>query len=204
VEEFSEQFCKRCFTKDCVRSLAGTSAFERRVKTWEERLFLNPPTMPKTDGRWSGIVAKRWRENPLGPVTLSPTRQSAWIDPKDLDGPPLEAQEELSAPDTPPPPEPQLEAEPPSEPVPPPPELEPPKPRPKAKPEPEPVEPERAPIAAQLMNTPDQGARMLAGHEPQKEEPKEEKDPWAVPKPTNPGGQEGDVVEPGARIRLGR
>lgn len=39
---FSEEdFCSRCYQPLCTRSQA--TSFDRRVQTWLERLFINPP-----------------------------------------------------------------------------------------------------------------------------------------------------------------
>ena len=198
LEDFKLTFCDHCLQDECTRSQAGTSLFERRIATWEKRLFIDVPRMNKSDPRYAAISAKQFRGIQGTPLRIQgSTRASQWIDPKELDEVAPTPQERVS------PPAPELQKAPELPPTPAPkPErkaapaaIEPP---PAPKREPAPARPKVAPI---LMNTPNMGPQMLKGHE--NEPPKPAADPWAVAPKTTPEKKD-RVVRPGARIKLRR
>jgi hypothetical protein len=61
-QDFVGAWCSRCRREDCVRSSQGTSRFDVRTKTWQERLFTKVPKLPETDPRFPGIAAKMFQE----------------------------------------------------------------------------------------------------------------------------------------------
>jgi hypothetical protein len=187
-DAFKEAWCARCVNPECVRSQTGHSKFENRIADWEEKLFKNPPVMALDDPLYVAIVGKKF-------ITIDPGRtpeiRSPWIDPKDLKEP---------EPD----PEPQADVhvpEPQAVPVPQVPDeavvLEPvvearePSP-PKPKPSP------RSTLSLLGQNAPDQSGRVLLGPSGA---PTTKADPWAPPDPPDPADV---VVQPGARIKMGR
>jgi hypothetical protein len=84
IDAFKTEWCDRCGNPECVRSRAGSSRFEARVKDWEKKLFLNPPVMAPEDPLYAAIVGKRF-------ITIDPGRmpeiRSAWVDPQDIKEP---------------------------------------------------------------------------------------------------------------------
>lgn len=193
LEDFRLQFCVRCVQPECSRSKHGTSKFDQRVATWEERLFTDVPRMESTDPRYLGIQGKMFKMFSL-PVQQAGVK-SDWMDPRDLVEPTPE-------PHVPPPEEEEAlpeEAIPPTE--------------PEIPMVPEPVAPPFAAVSVQppvkattsklspallRMNTPTQSGRMLAGNVPPPP-----KDAWAgptAPKPTQDGAV---IVKRGATVRLG-
>jgi hypothetical protein len=194
LEDFKQQFCDRCFQPECTRSQHGGSKFERRVTTWEDRLFKNPPKMDRGDPRYQQISAKKFLTIQT-PIQVR-GQKAAWMDPRELVEKLPIPEVRIKTPVIPP----ILKPEPIPEPV--------------AQKEiaqvvqkpPEPkTEPKQAPgVAGSLMNTPSVGAQMLQGHK--KEEPPAKKDPWIVNPGVTGSGQSGDVgkvVQPGAKIRFG-
>jgi hypothetical protein len=184
LEDFRLAFCVRCFQKDCTRSQFGTSKFEARVNTWEERLFSSPPQLPKNDPRYPAITAKRFLTLPAGPI---PSVRE-WIDPQTLDTSPSPNQAS-------PAPIPQIVrvAE---------------TPAPMSEPAPETSAPmseevkktQESPRPRQnlFVNTPYTGPRMLANQPtPPSEKPR---DAWSAPEPLKPGEK---VIKPGARVKIG-
>ena len=181
LEDFRLAFCVRCFQKDCSRSQFGTSKFEARVNTWEERLF-QPPQLPRSDPRFQAITAKRFLTLPSGPI---PSVRE-WIDPQTLDMSPPAVQVSPAPPSVKTP-EPVAEVK-----VPEPPVIE---EKPADSPEPT---PEPAPLRQNLfVNTPYTGQRTLANQPVSKEVPR---DTWAAPEPLKPGER---VIQPGARVKIG-
>lgn len=79
LEDFRLAFCVRCFQPECSRSQYGTSKFESRVNSWQERLF-QAPQLPRTDPRYAAIQAKRFLTLAVGPAP----NVSTWIDPQTL------------------------------------------------------------------------------------------------------------------------
>src|ERR1051325_467081 len=85
LPDFQAWFCVRCVQPECSRSRAG-GLFETRVATWEDRLFKNPPRMPKDDPLYSTIAARRF-------IDIDPTRipevngRLDWVDPRGLEEP---------------------------------------------------------------------------------------------------------------------
>lgn len=84
LDAFQRDWCARCLSLECTRSIAGKSRFEQRVSTWEDRLFLNPPRMEPDDPRFQQISAKRFITIDVG---RTPEIRSAWTDPRDLEEP---------------------------------------------------------------------------------------------------------------------
>ncbi len=80
LEDFSRQFCARCLQPECTRSQHGTSAFEKRVTTWKDRLFDNIPRMPQEDPRYDRIHSKKF----LVVDTSATPELQGWVDPRDL------------------------------------------------------------------------------------------------------------------------
>ena len=83
VEDFRLQFCARCIQPECTRSQHGKSKFDQRVTTWESRLFIDVPRMSLSDPRFSDFQAKRFHQIDTGRV---PEIQG-WTDPRDLEEP---------------------------------------------------------------------------------------------------------------------
>lgn len=86
-EDFRQQFCIRCIQPECTRSQAGTSLFEKRIVTWKERLFTNPPRMTEEDPRYKIIRGKQFLSLDMKDVPEIGGR-SSWVDPRDLDSEP--------------------------------------------------------------------------------------------------------------------
>lgn len=189
LEDFRLAFCVRCFQAECSRSKFGTTKFEQRVQTWEERLF-HAPQLPKTDPRWQQISAKKFLVLSSGPAPA--VRE--WIDPQTLDVPAPPAQiQPAPLPVVKPPP---VAAKPPE--PPPPVKVEPPPPviqKEEPAPEPKPVQPKQN----LFVNTPYAGPVMIGNSPSPPGVP--EKDPWAGPAPLKSGEK---VVTRGAKIKLGR
>ena len=82
-ESFQTEWCARCLTLECTRSIAGKSKFDVRVSTWEETLFLNPPRMPIEDPRYPTISAQKFVTIDVG---RTPEVQG-WVDPRELEEP---------------------------------------------------------------------------------------------------------------------
>ena len=70
TEEFCSVWCPRCANSECTRSAVGKGGFDARVRTWEERLFKNPPKLPETDPRFELINAKMFQEVPVGQISV--------------------------------------------------------------------------------------------------------------------------------------
>ena len=63
LDQFNQAYCLRCGNQECIRSKINNS-FESRVKTWEERLFKNPPRAKDDDPRFNNIRSKQFK--PIG------------------------------------------------------------------------------------------------------------------------------------------
>lgn len=81
--DFQATFCVRCVQPECSRSRAA-GLFETRVATWQERLFDNPPRMPKDDPLYALLSAKRFIEVDVGRVP-NVRGPSEWLDPRALE-----------------------------------------------------------------------------------------------------------------------
>lgn len=77
LQDFTLQFCSRCMQPECIRSQFGKSLFEKRVTSWESRLFLEVPRMADEDPRYSSIAAKNF----LQIDTSKPYEVRGWVDP---------------------------------------------------------------------------------------------------------------------------
>lgn len=103
VQDFEQAFCIRCSQPECSRSQYGGSKFDRRVNTWEDRLFKDVPKLSKDDPRYLPIVGADFK-------TIDPARRTvafsspSWFDPRDIPSTKEEAP-------PPPPPSPPLVAE---------------------------------------------------------------------------------------------
>jgi hypothetical protein len=53
-------YCSRCLQPECLRSTHGSSKFDQRVATWEDRLFLKVPRMDQSDPRFESISSKEF------------------------------------------------------------------------------------------------------------------------------------------------
>lgn len=80
-QELKASFCDFCTQPECTRSLYGTSRFERRVSTWQERLFTQVPKMDARDPRFSDIASKGFVL--IAPETLVKS-SGDWVDPRDI------------------------------------------------------------------------------------------------------------------------
>lgn len=58
--DFALQFCNRCHQVECTR--AKGASFDRRVSTWEETLFLNPPQLSPDDPRYQANLARNFKD----------------------------------------------------------------------------------------------------------------------------------------------
>jgi hypothetical protein len=196
LEDFRLQFCARCVQPECTRSTHGTSKFDQRVTTWEQRLFTEVPRMESSDPRFEGIQGKMFKMFSL-PVQQAGAK-SDWMDPRDLVeptpqphvDPPAEPEEEEPIPPT----EPEFPEVPESPSAPPPVAAVSTQP---------PVKATTSKLSPAIlrMNTPSQSGRMLAGNPAPTP-----KDPWAGPAaPANAKPNEGGVVivKRGATVRLG-
>jgi hypothetical protein len=172
-EDFEGQFCSRCLQVECGRSQHGKSQFEQRVATWRERLFENPPRMDPHDERYRVLTAKKFLSIDAGPIPE--VGRSAWVDPRDLDEPA---------------PQPQNTEEPQEEPVQAVENTEEEVTEAAPQPTPEPL------VSPMPMNTPNRTNAMVG---PAKL-PVPVADPW---EPKRPSVSEGQVVKPGAKIRMG-
>lgn len=189
-EDFRLSFCDRCFQRECSRSRYGTSKFDHRVHTWEERLF-NAPQLPKTDPRWQLITAKKFLTISSGP----PPAVREWIDPRSLDvaQPAIQVSTAPAVPS--PPPVAVKSPEPPPAPTSQkatPPAVEAPVEMTPAPPPPEP------PKKNLLVNTPYAGPITLPNQPTNSEKPR---DAWAGPVPLKPNER---VITPGGKVKIGR
>jgi hypothetical protein len=82
-DDFALQFCRRCRQPECSRSQVGESRFEQRVSTWEDRLFLQVPTMSPEDPRYPRISAQKFIRGPSRGRT--PEVRGSWVTPKELE-----------------------------------------------------------------------------------------------------------------------
>jgi hypothetical protein len=87
LADFQATFCARCVQPECSRSHAG-GRFESRVSTWQDRLFINPPRMPKHDPLYASLAAKRFLDIDVG---RTPELSNVWVDPHALTEPEVEA-----------------------------------------------------------------------------------------------------------------
>lgn len=94
-QDFTRQFCVRCLQGECSRSRPHGTKFDERVRTWEDRLFLQVPVLPADDPRYQGIANQPFVE--VGP---------GWGDPYEVQGSPDPSREPTptpGAPEAPPP-----------------------------------------------------------------------------------------------------
>lgn len=94
LPEFTASFCDFCLQSECTRSQSGKSLFEKRVSSWEERLFKNPKELPKDDPRYREIAAQRFIDSAAAQGVHLPVlgraqipSQQSWVDPRDLEQP---------------------------------------------------------------------------------------------------------------------
>jgi hypothetical protein len=179
LPDFQATFCVRCVQPECSRSKAG-GLFDARVRTWQERLFVNPPKMSKDDPLYSVIAAKKFRDIDSGgrvPEVGRGMGSSIWVDPLAVDAP---GDEMKPLPRAAPPP---------------PPTVAPPEEAPS-----DPVPPRRSRPNLPLNTRFRQGA-MVGGAA----SPKAVIDPWAAGEAsqgTAAPGAKSPVVSPGAKIRF--
>jgi len=79
LDQFTAECCSRCMTSECSRSLLGGGKFERRIQSWEDRLFTNPPQLDPKDPRYMKIQGQRFLTLDVG--RTPEIRSSGWIDP---------------------------------------------------------------------------------------------------------------------------
>lgn len=87
LPEFKATFCDHCSQKECTRSLVGTSKFDQRVSTWEDRLFKNPQKLPQDDPRFLHITAQRFVDIAATQGVSIPIlgqKTQSWVDPREL------------------------------------------------------------------------------------------------------------------------
>ena len=78
LDEFQNEFCRVCQNRSCSRSGGAAMSFDRRVESWERRLFIDIPRASESDASYDNIRSKRF----LPPV------KSAWVVvPENLDKP---------------------------------------------------------------------------------------------------------------------
>lgn len=83
--QMQERFCSNCYQIECSRSLFGTTKFDQRVSTWEERLFNGVPRMPKEDPRYLELAKAGFQTIEVpSKVTVALTGGPQWHDPRDL------------------------------------------------------------------------------------------------------------------------
>jgi hypothetical protein len=82
LDQFKMTFCDRCMQTECTRSRVGQSKFEKRVGSWYENLFANPPRLDPSDSRYETISGKKFLMIDPGPAPEVWT--SSWVDPRDL------------------------------------------------------------------------------------------------------------------------
>lgn len=184
-QDFIAGFCVRCFQPECTRSTHGKSRFEDRALNWENRLFNQVSKLDPSDERFKEIASKRFL--PIAPSQAS--APSAWMDPRDI-----EPSKEILIPA----PAPAILVPEPAPPVvlaptPPPPVVVPAQEVPRA---PAPAAPPAEPV---LRNTPAQQRQMIGGGDAKAPQPV--LDPWQPKQPLRP---DDNLVQPGARIKLGR
>ena len=59
-DAFGAAYCSRCLQPECTRSTHGSTKFDQRVATWQDRLFLNVPRMDQDDPRFESIAQKEF------------------------------------------------------------------------------------------------------------------------------------------------
>lgn len=59
-DDFHSAYCIRCFQPECTRSAHGSTRFDQRVSTWQDRLFLKVPRMDQSDPRFESISSKEF------------------------------------------------------------------------------------------------------------------------------------------------
>lgn len=59
-DTFGAAYCARCLQPECTRSTHGSTKFDQRVATWQDRLFLNVPRMDQDDPRFEDISRKEF------------------------------------------------------------------------------------------------------------------------------------------------
>ena len=172
---FQEAWCRRCINPECTRSMFGASKFDIRVRTWEDRLFRNPPKMAPTDPRFQGIAGKKFLTLNQGSVP------DIWTDPHHPPVPPPTT----AAPRPPEPPRPPPTTAAPRQPVP---------------PRPTPPVPQSSPSATRpetfQINPPNQSGKVLQGGRPNQTPTKPHADAWDAPKPAE------NVIPVGGKVRF--
>lgn len=197
VNDFKLAFCDRCSQPECTRSMFGTTKFDKRVGSWEARLFSDVPRMDKKDPRYLPIAGSNFKMYDLErvPSNFQAKSQADWLDPRDLPELPAEETEAFVAESTTQTPEPELPSEPEPDII-----QEVSRPLsekfPTSKP---PAGVRNLPHSLLLMNTPTQ-SKVLSGAPA----PLPKADPWAGPVPTEGGTlPAAQVVKKGAKIKFG-
>lgn len=87
LDLFASECCRLCINPECTRSQFGQSRFDSRVKNWHERLFENVPRMTAQDPRFALFAGKKFLTLDVShPLVVT---SSAWMDPRDLEEPPM-------------------------------------------------------------------------------------------------------------------
>ena len=64
LDVFNRELCLKCANRECVRAGMNNSLFDKRVRDWRDKLFLNVERVEPGDPRFSEIEAKHFM--PLG------------------------------------------------------------------------------------------------------------------------------------------
>lgn len=60
IDDMTKAFCVVCGNRECARSIANNSKFDRRVSNWQSALFINAPRAAENDPAFAGIRAKQF------------------------------------------------------------------------------------------------------------------------------------------------
>lgn len=85
LQDFKMMFCDRCVQRECSRSKFGTSTFDKRVASWQERYFSELSKMKESDPRFLPLANANFKMYvPAVPSPSSSNSRSAWLDPRDI------------------------------------------------------------------------------------------------------------------------
>jgi hypothetical protein len=181
VDVLTSEWCSKCGNPECVRSRFGSSKFEHRIQDWEKKLFLEPPMLAPDDPRFAKIVAQKFITLDIG---RTPEVRGEWVDPAAGKEEPVPEAPKLALP-----PEPAIVV------------VQAPEPAPIPQKPVGPAQKDNQKSYLNLLgaNTPNQPGRMLTGGPKPPTLP--QADPWSPPEPPAP---EDIVVQPGAKVTLGK
>ena len=86
-KEFKQTFCDRCKNRECFRADWAFSSWDKRIRTQEDRMLVNPNIVKKEESsRWEGIsdletleytgVVEFWGSESKNPVETPPPTQT--------------------------------------------------------------------------------------------------------------------------------